>query len=107
MFNTLLKAILGLLALYITKLWVGRKKPLGPLPPGPQPKPIVGNIADLPPPGVQDWKHWLKHKDLYGKLKEPRLTESSFFAGAFADGNCFCRANQLHHRDGTDDRNLK
>ncbi|KAJ5753209.1 hypothetical protein N7520_010126 [Penicillium odoratum] len=68
MFKVLLNAILGLLALYITKLWVNRKRPLGPLPPGPPPKPIVGNIADLPPPGVQDWMHWLKHKDLYGPI---------------------------------------
>ncbi|OQE21561.1 hypothetical protein PENFLA_c014G03275 [Penicillium flavigenum] len=68
-FKALLSAILGLLTfLLITRLWVRRKIPLGPLPPGPQPKPIVGNIADLPPPGVQDWMHWLKHKDLYGPI---------------------------------------
>lgn len=71
MFKALLRGILGLFALYITKLWVERKKSLGPLPPGPRPRPIVGNIADLPPPGMQDWMHWLKHKDLYGSLKKP------------------------------------
>ncbi|KAJ6185902.1 hypothetical protein N7519_007203 [Penicillium mononematosum] len=67
-FKALLNAILGLLTFLITRIWVRRKIPLGPLPPGPQPKPIVGNIADLPPPGVQDWMHWLKHKDLYGPI---------------------------------------
>ncbi|KAJ5665051.1 uncharacterized protein N7477_007499 [Penicillium maclennaniae] len=66
--QALLNAILGLLALYITGVWVKRRRALGPLPPGPPPRPIVGNIADLPPPGVQDWMHWLKHKDLYGPI---------------------------------------
>ncbi|KAJ5670969.1 hypothetical protein N7507_000096 [Penicillium longicatenatum] len=68
MFKAFLNGILGLLALYVTKRWLESTKPLGPLPPGPRPKPFVGNIADLPPPGVQDWMHWLKHKDLYGPI---------------------------------------
>ncbi|KAI0594821.1 cytochrome P450 [Biscogniauxia sp. FL1348] len=38
------------------------------LPPGPKPLPIVGNVKDLPPPGVLEWEHWLKHKDLYGPI---------------------------------------
>lgn len=37
-----------------------------PLPPGPKPKFLVGNLGDLPKPGEQEWVHWLKHKDLYG-----------------------------------------
>lgn len=36
------------------------------LPPGPKPLPILGNIRDLPPDGVPEYQHWLKHKDLYG-----------------------------------------
>ncbi|KAF3910624.1 hypothetical protein ABW21_db0204541 [Orbilia brochopaga] len=53
-------------------LW-GIKKALSaesklPLPPGPKGLPIVGNVPDLPPPGVIEWKHWLKHKDLYGPI---------------------------------------
>lgn len=36
------------------------------LPPGPKPKFFVGNLADLPPPGKQEWMHWLQHKDAYG-----------------------------------------
>lgn len=39
-----------------------------PLPPGPKGKFLVGNIGDLPPPGQQEWKHWLQHKDAYGTL---------------------------------------
>lgn len=75
LFQALLNATLGLLALYITRAWVKRKRALGPLPPGPKPKLIVGNMADLPPAGVQDWMHWLKHKELYGRFDKSRLTD--------------------------------
>lgn len=37
-----------------------------PLPPGPKGLPLVGNVNDLPQPGVFEAHHWLKHKDLYG-----------------------------------------
>jgi hypothetical protein len=65
-FNVYVGLILGIVGLYVTKMLLNRKGPLGPLPPGPRPKPVLGNIADLPPPGSQDWMHWLKHKELYG-----------------------------------------
>ncbi|KAJ9640652.1 hypothetical protein H2204_003281 [Knufia peltigerae] len=39
-----------------------------PLPPGPRPKPLIGNLQDLPPAGVEEWIHWAKHKDLYGPI---------------------------------------
>ncbi|KAK7892475.1 hypothetical protein LTR67_007572 [Exophiala xenobiotica] len=39
-----------------------------PLPPGPRPRPLIGNLRDLPPPGVQEWVHWSTHKDLYGPI---------------------------------------
>ncbi|KAJ6786859.1 hypothetical protein PWT90_11132 [Aphanocladium album] len=38
------------------------------LPPGPKPLPIVGNIRDFPPTGAVEYRHWLKHKDLYGPI---------------------------------------
>ncbi|KAL8943871.1 MAG: hypothetical protein Q9211_000810 [Gyalolechia sp. 1 TL-2023] len=38
------------------------------LPPGPKPLPVVGNIFDLPPKGVPEFKHWFKHKDIYGPI---------------------------------------
>ncbi|KAK3617836.1 hypothetical protein LTR56_015645 [Elasticomyces elasticus] len=40
----------------------------GPLPPGPKGLPLVGNVNDLPPPGVPEYQHWLKLKDAYGPL---------------------------------------
>ncbi|KAH7308648.1 putative cytochrome P450 oxidoreductase OrdA-like protein [Stachybotrys elegans] len=39
-----------------------------PLPPGPKGLPLLGNVNDLPPPGVLEAHHWLKHKDLYGPI---------------------------------------
>lgn len=65
-FFTLASVILGAAVIYMIRAVWSRKKTPGPLPPGPVGKPIVGNISDLPPPGVQDWAHWLKHKELYG-----------------------------------------
>src|SRR5215469_10621363 len=60
--------LLTILGIYIAKTTLFRKKRIAPLPPGPKPKPIVGNLSDLPPAGVQEWQHWLKHKDLYGPI---------------------------------------
>ncbi|KAL9585518.1 MAG: hypothetical protein Q9212_001471 [Teloschistes hypoglaucus] len=38
------------------------------LPPGPTPLPFVGNVFDLPPKGVPEFKHWFKHKETYGPI---------------------------------------
>ncbi|KAJ5780204.1 hypothetical protein N7457_005364 [Penicillium paradoxum] len=45
-----------------------RKRQTLPLPPGPRPTPIFGNLKDLPTVDGQEWLHWLKHKELYGPI---------------------------------------
>lgn len=57
-----------LLALVLFKYSPGRKLKSLPLPPGPKGLPFVGNISDLPPPGVPEFQHWLQHKENYGLL---------------------------------------
>ncbi|KAF4473096.1 O-methylsterigmatocystin oxidoreductase [Fusarium albosuccineum] len=39
-----------------------------PLPPGPKGLPLVGNLNDLPKPGVLEAHHWLEHKQQYGPI---------------------------------------
>jgi len=59
-------ACLVSLVLYFVFSLLFQKKLPAPLPPGPKPKPLIGNLTDLPPTGEQEWVHWLKHKDRYG-----------------------------------------
>lgn len=63
---------IGVTALYFLRSVLVQAKSLAPLPPGPRPKPIIGNLWDLPSQGTRDWLHWLKHKDLYGTYSQHR-----------------------------------
>ncbi|KAJ5306504.1 hypothetical protein N7508_005519 [Penicillium antarcticum] len=45
-YNVYFGVILGILGLYITKTFLSRKGLHSPLPPGPRPKPIIGNISE-------------------------------------------------------------
>ena len=59
--------ILGPLIWYAVKTSSQRRNAgRPPLPPGPKGLPLVGNINDLPKPGVFESHHWLQHKALYG-----------------------------------------
>ncbi|OGM40177.1 O-methylsterigmatocystin oxidoreductase [Aspergillus bombycis] len=65
---TLGSVFLGLVLLYLAQSMLLPKKASAPLPPGPKPKPIIGNLRDLPRPGQQEWVHWLQFKELYGPI---------------------------------------
>lgn len=60
-----LAAVAVLLLLSALQSQLNLKKKL-PLPPGPRPLPLIGNLKDLPAPGVPEALHWAKHRDLYG-----------------------------------------
>ncbi|PYH85820.1 cytochrome P450 [Aspergillus uvarum CBS 121591] len=65
----LLPLLVGLLGLYLLLRFISStRRASAPLPPGPSPLPLVGNIRDLPSPDSPDWLHWLKHKDAYGPI---------------------------------------
>jgi hypothetical protein len=69
----------ALVSLYLLKLVFYRTSADCPLPPGPKPLPIVGNVRDMPAPGSAEWLHWLKHKELYGTCTP--LPESVVLSG--------------------------
>lgn len=52
---------------FIYRRYIRKIAALG-LPPGPKPLPVLGNITDLPPKGVPEFRHWLKHKEVYGPI---------------------------------------
>jgi hypothetical protein len=49
-----------------------------PLPPGPKGIPLLGNINDLPKPGILECHHWIKHKDLYGPISSITVLGQTF-----------------------------
>jgi hypothetical protein len=61
-------ALITLTIAYILHRILRSPKNALPLPPGPKGFPLVGNINDLPKPGVLECHHWLTHKDLYGPI---------------------------------------
>ncbi|UKZ78143.1 hypothetical protein TrVFT333_005877 [Trichoderma virens FT-333] len=68
MSKLIIAQIIVVLAFVLYRLVFRKKQDLLPLPPGPKPLPIVGNINDLPPPGVPEYEHWLPFKDKYGPV---------------------------------------
>jgi hypothetical protein len=49
-----------------------------PLPPGPKGIPFLGNVNDMPKPGMLECHHWLQHKDLYGPISSLTVLGQTF-----------------------------
>jgi hypothetical protein len=49
-----------------------------PLPPGPKGIPFVGNVNDMPKPGMLECHHWLQHKELYGPISSVTVLGQTF-----------------------------
>lgn len=75
---TSLLAIVGSLVIYLlVRLFQSKEHEL-PLPPGPKGLPLLGNVNDLPKPGMTEWQHWLPHKDLYGPISSVTVLGQTF-----------------------------
>lgn len=61
-------ALLACLGLYIVKRLLTKPSSRPPLPPGPKPLPLLGNLLDLPAPGSEEWLHWAKYKEKFGEM---------------------------------------
>lgn len=70
-FSLILGLGLGLVVFIVVHsvLSASRNANQPPRPPGPKGLPFVGNLNDLPKPGVLEAHHWLKHKELYGSFQ--------------------------------------
>jgi hypothetical protein len=76
--STGLVVLLGIIAAYLVNRLVRSKNHGRPLPPGPKGIPILGNVNDLPKPGMLECHHWLKHKDLYGPISSVTVLGQTF-----------------------------
>jgi hypothetical protein len=58
-------ATISIAILYMIRM---QGKDARPLPPGPKGIPLLGNVNDMPKPGMLECHHWLNHKYLYGPI---------------------------------------
>lgn len=63
------QGIIVLIGILVYSLFFRKKREvLLPLPPGPKPLPILGNIRDVPAPGQPEYEYWLSLKEKYGPI---------------------------------------
>ncbi|KAJ3552901.1 hypothetical protein NM688_g3906 [Phlebia brevispora] len=63
---TVLDLVLACLAVYLVKQLFLRKATPGPLPPGPRPLPLIGNLLDMPT--SHEWFTFMRWGDIYGDI---------------------------------------
>jgi hypothetical protein len=69
--------VFALSVLYVARRYLQGKDAL-PLPPGPAGIPFLGNVNDMPKPGILECHHWLQHKDLYGPISSVTVLGQTF-----------------------------
>ncbi|KAF2024274.1 cytochrome P450 [Setomelanomma holmii] len=73
--------LLGLFGVAIAYLinYLARSNRNGrPLPPGPKGLPLLGNVNDLPKPGMLECHHWAQHRELYGPISSITVLGQTF-----------------------------
>jgi len=76
--STGLIVLLGIFAAFVINRLVRSNNHEHPLPPGPKGIPFLGNVNDLPPAGMLECHHWLKHKDIYGPISSVTVLGQTF-----------------------------
>jgi hypothetical protein len=76
--TSLLLAISIIILYTLGRFFLRRKSHDLPLPPGPKGIPFLGNVRNLPKPGILECHHWLKHKDLYGPISSVTVLGQTF-----------------------------
>jgi hypothetical protein len=69
--------IFAVSVLYVVKRYLQGKHAL-PLPPGPAGVPFLGNVNDMPKPGILECHHWLQHKERYGPISSVTVLGQTF-----------------------------
>jgi hypothetical protein len=66
--SAILVVLVGGAIAYLINYLAHSNKTGRPLPPGPKGLPLLGNVNDLPKPGVLECHHWAEHRELYGPI---------------------------------------
>ena len=76
--STALLVIFVTLSILYAANWHLKRRNVRPLPPGPKGLPIVGNVNDMPKPGMLECHYWLQHKELYGPISSVTVLGQTF-----------------------------
>jgi hypothetical protein len=76
--TTVLVVLIGAAIAYLVNHLARSNKNERLLPPGPKGLPLLGNVNDLPKPGMLECHHWAQHKELYGPISSLTVLGQSF-----------------------------